>query len=303
MKKSLLLVCMLFSALVLFAAETKKVAILEVQDSENVLEPGQKLMLQSSLAKAVAKTPGYEAFDRTSMEKLMEEQLFQQSGFADQSKICEVGKMAGASYIMVSEAAKTADRMIVVGVKLLNVETAKVELSESIVLSGSSEEMQTKCDQLASSLLDKKRQNKIMIEDTSSKNKEELTRVGLKYVYNGRNMKSKEYQEFLLSRCTPAYKQYHHGNIMIYSGYATLGIGVLGVGIGAAILKKHHTAGAALISVGAISLAGSVTLFTFGVINKRKSIKTFNSQCLSQNYPLQFDMIAGQDGIGLAMKF
>ncbi|MBR2165996.1 MAG: hypothetical protein IKP02_00865 [Paludibacteraceae bacterium] len=309
MKKSLLLVCLLFSAMMLFALEKKKVAILEVQDTENVLEPGQKLMLQSSLAKAVAKTPGYEAFDRTSMEKLLEEQLFQQSGFVDDnSKICEAGKMAGASYIMVSEAAKTADRMVVVGVKLLNVETAKVELSESIVLSGSSEEMQTKCDQLASSLLDKKRQNKIMIDDSSSKNKEDLTRVGLKYVYNGRNMKSKEYQEFLLSRCTPAYKQFHHGDIMIKSGYAALGLGVLGIGIGAACMASKsnnnvQVAGKALVAIGAISLAGSVTLFTFGVINQRKSVKTFNSQCLSQNYPLRFDMIASQDGIGLAMKF
>ena len=303
MKKFILLFCVLFSMTVVFAAEKKKVAILEVQDTENVLEAGQELMLQSSLSKAVAKTPGYEAFDRTSMEKLMEEQLFQQSGFADQTEICKVGKMAGASYIMVSEAAKTADRMVVIAVKLLNVETAKIESSESIVLNGSSEEMQTKCDQLASSLLDKKKHLSKILGDEPSSNKEQLTRVGAKYVYSGRSMKGKEYQEFLLSRCTPAYKQYHHGTIMIYSGYAALGVGVLGVGIGAAILKKHHTAGAAMISVGAISLAGSVTLFTFGALGHKKSINTFNTQCLTQNRRLQFDLTAGENGLGIAMKF
>ena len=309
MKRILLIACVLFSMTMLVSAETKKVAILEVQDNENVLETGQKLMLQSSLSKAVAKTPGYEAFDRTSMEKLMEEQLFQRSGFADQTKICEMGKLAGASYIMISEAAKTADRMVVVAVKLLNVETAKIETSESIVLNGSSEEMQSKCDQLASSLLDRKKHLSKLLGDEPAGSKELLTRVGWShYVYNGDKMNKKEYEQFLVRKCTPAYKQYHNGKIMMYSAYGTLCLGVLGIGIGAPCLALGKstttlTAGKAMIAIGAISLAGSATLFTFGILSKNKSVNTFNNQCLSKGYNLQFDIIAGSEGLGIAMKF
>ena len=58
-----------------------------------------------------------------------------------------------------------------------------------------------------------------------------------------------------------------------------------------------------MISVGAISLAGSATLFTFGALGHKKSINTFNTQCLTQNRRLQFDLTAGEKGLGIAMKF
>ena len=305
MKKFFFLTCLMMTALFAFG-EAKKVAILEIQDNEHVLEHGQKIMLQSSLAKAVAKTPGYEAFDRTSMDELMGEQLFQQSAFADQSKICEMGKLAGAAYILVSEATKTQDRKIVVAVKLLNVETAKVEISDNAVMGTSSEEMQQGCNQLASTLFDRRKSLFKKDEATGGKKKELLTRVGSQYVYDGSKMKAKEYEQFLVRHCTPAYKQFHNGKIMIYSGYATLALGVVGVGIGAPIMAKStkaYTAGAAMVAIGAVSLAGSATLFTFGIINQRKSINTFNTQCISQRTPLQFDLTAGANGLGVAMKF
>ena len=54
---NLLFALLIASSALLFAAETKKVAILEIEDTENVLDHGQKLMLRSSLAKAVATPP------------------------------------------------------------------------------------------------------------------------------------------------------------------------------------------------------------------------------------------------------
>ena len=92
MKKTLLFALLIASSALLFAAETKKVAILEIEDTENVLDHGQKLMLRSSLAKAVANTPGYEAFDRTSLDAIMEEHNFQRSGFVNQKEIKALGK-------------------------------------------------------------------------------------------------------------------------------------------------------------------------------------------------------------------
>ena len=49
MKKVFLLSCLLLSALLTFAQETKKVAILEVVDRENKLTYSQKLVLRSNM--------------------------------------------------------------------------------------------------------------------------------------------------------------------------------------------------------------------------------------------------------------
>lgn len=305
MKKLILFVCLMCSVMAVYGAEAKKVAILEVEDTENALERGQKLMLRSSLAKAVANTAGYEAFDRTSLDAIMEEHNFQRTGFVNQKEIKELGKMTGVAYILVSEAAKTGDRKIVVAVKLVNVETAKVEMSDNAVMGISSDDMQRGCDMLASALLDKKKHGKrITTEEQPKRQKEQLTRVGFKYVYDGANMSAKGCEQFLLSRCTPAYKQFHSGKIMQYSGYGAFGAGALMIGIGAALLPKDktHTAGAALVSIGTISAAAGVTLWTFGYLNKRKSINTFNAQYASL-YPLEFKLQATPNGIGLAMSF
>lgn len=309
MKKTLLFALLIASSALLFAAETKKVAILEIEDTENVLDHGQKLMLRSSLAKAVANTPGYEAFDRTSLDAIMEEHNFQRSGFVNQKEIKALGEITGASFILISEAAKTPDRMLVLAVKLVDVETAKVEMSDNAVMGLSSEEMQRGCDALASTLLDKKRHGKrIAAEDPSARHKELLTRVGLlNYVYDGTKMNGKEYEKFLLRNCTPAYKQYHSGKLMQYFGYGSFGLGVVLIGVGAPMLSssksKVHSAGAALVSVGTISAAAGVTLWSFGFINKRKSINTFNTSCTSQYHPLELRLNAGVNTLGLAFVF
>lgn len=307
MKKLILFICLLCSVTMVYSAEAKKVAILEVEDTENALEHGQRLMLRSSLAKAVANTPGYEAFDRTSLDAIMEEHNFQRTGFVNSKEIKELGEMTGVSYILVSEAAKTGDRKIVVAVKLVNVETAKVEISDNAVMGTSSDDMQRGCDMLASTLLDKKKHGKrITTEEQPKKQKEQLTRVGFRYVYKGNKMNAKEYENYLLHNCTPAYKQFHSGKVMQYSGYAGFGAGVLMIGIGAAIMHndkdKVATAGKALVAVGSISAAAGVTLWTFGYLNKRKSINTFNAQYASL-YPLEFKLQATPNGIGLALAF
>ena len=297
---------MLASSLV-FAAETKKVAILDILDTENVLESGQKLMIRSSLEKAIAKKHGYEAFDRSNLDQIMEEHNFQRTGFVNKKEIKELGAMTGADYILISEAAKNSDRKIVVAVKLVNVETAKVEMSESKVMGTSSNDMQEGCDELANALFGTKKNSvNPLLKDAPAGSKELLTRVGLtQYVYAGSKMKPKEYEQFLLRRCSPAYKQYHNGKYMTYFGYGAFGVGALAIGIGAALLPSAkqgvHTAGVALVSVGSVSAAAGVTLFTFGVLKKRQSVKTFNTQCLSDN--LEFRLNAGQNGIGLAMTF
>ena len=78
MKKIGTIVCLLMATLMVFAAgDVKKVAIMEVEDEGGKLDYSQKLMLRSNMGKAVAQTPGYEAFERDDIDEILKEYEFQ----------------------------------------------------------------------------------------------------------------------------------------------------------------------------------------------------------------------------------
>jgi hypothetical protein len=157
MKKILSLFCLLLSSLMLFAAaETKKVAILEVVDKEGKLNYSQKLMLRSSLAKAITNTQGYEAYDRTDIDAIMSEHEFQNTGMVSHDQIKQLGEMAGVSLILVAEGVLTPDNQMFVAAKILDVETAKVTMTDNTMMGLSSAEMQSGCQMLANALFGKK---------------------------------------------------------------------------------------------------------------------------------------------------
>ena len=150
--KKFLTLCMLFALTsAVFAGDVMKVAILEVVDKEGKLTYGQKLMLRSNLARAVANTEGYEAYDRSDMDAIFSEHDFQRTGNVSASQIKRLGEMTGASYILVAEGALTEDKVFVTA-KILNVETTKVEVTDNILLSQSSAAMQRGCRTLATKM-------------------------------------------------------------------------------------------------------------------------------------------------------
>lgn len=152
MKKVFLLSCLLLSALFTFAQETKKVAILEVVDREGKLSYGNKMMLRANMARAVANTVGYEAYDRTDMDAIMSEHDFQRTGLVSEDQIKQLGKMTGVELILVAEAALVGNNSMFVSAKILNVETAKVEMMDNITMSLESMAMQQGCTTLANRL-------------------------------------------------------------------------------------------------------------------------------------------------------
>ncbi len=143
---------MLLSMAMAFSAELKKVAILETVDQEEKLSYGQKLLLRTTLAKAVAGTKGYEAYDRTDIDAILGEQNFQRTGFVSEKEIRNLGEMAGVSFILIPEAVLMDDNQLFVTAKILNVETAKVERSDNMMMGLSSKEMEKGCKKLASKL-------------------------------------------------------------------------------------------------------------------------------------------------------
>ena len=147
----LFIVFTLFSTVA--SAQVKKVAILETVDREGNVAYAHKLMLRSNLAKAITSADGYEAYDRTDMDAIMGEQNFQRTGMVSDDQIRRLGEMTGAAYILVAEAAKADENSMFITAKILNVETAKTEITENVLMGITASDIQLGCETLANKLL------------------------------------------------------------------------------------------------------------------------------------------------------
>lgn len=145
------IVFVLFSTVA--SAQVKKVAILEAVDREGNVPYAHKLMLRSNLAKAITSAEGYEAYDRTDMDAIMGEQNFQRTGMVSDDQIRRLGEMTGAAYILVAEAANADEKSMFITAKILNVETAKTEVTENVLMGNTPSEIQIGCTELANKLL------------------------------------------------------------------------------------------------------------------------------------------------------
>ncbi|MDE5574902.1 MAG: hypothetical protein K2I87_04225 [Bacteroidales bacterium] len=151
----LLLGVFLMGAPVLWAqseAPTKKVAILEVVDRDNAINYGVKLLLRTTLAKAITQTQGYEGYDRVDMVAIQGEQDFQRTGMVSDEQIKRLGEMTGAAYVLVAEAAKIDASNMIVTAKILDVETAKLERTDYEQMGMSAQEMAEGCRTMAGRL-------------------------------------------------------------------------------------------------------------------------------------------------------
>ena len=153
MKKLFLLFALFLMATVLYAQEIKKIAILEPVDRDGSVSYAHKLMLRANLSKAIANTPGYEAYDRADMDAIMSEQDFQRTGMVSNDQIKRLGEMTGAQFILVSEAVKVDENNMFITAKILNVESAKTEMTDNVLMGTSAANIQNGCINLAQKLL------------------------------------------------------------------------------------------------------------------------------------------------------
>ena len=133
--------------------QTKKVAILETVDKEDVVSYGVKLMVRSKLAYAITNTPGYEGYDRVDVGSILGEHEFQRTGLVSDKDIKRLGEMTGADYILVAEVAYLNDSYIFLSAKILNVETARVEQTADTQTQATVEDLEQNCKLLAGKLL------------------------------------------------------------------------------------------------------------------------------------------------------
>lgn len=245
MKKLLFLVCVLMSAMLTFAQETKKVAILEVVDKENKISYANKLILRSNLAKAITNTPGYEAYDRTDMDAILGEQNFQRTGMVSNDQIKRLGEMTGAKFVLVAEAAVVDANTMYITAKLLDVETARTEMTDNQMMGVTAKEIQRGCQLLASNLIKPvvishssqpatKPEKSTKREKSSEKAQNNsstpsgglITKVSRnEYRLNGSKMDRKAYERFIYENCPEAWKKYKSGKAAIATGWTFFALG------------------------------------------------------------------------------
>ena len=287
-----------------FAQNTQKVAILEVVDREGRLSYSQKLILRSSLARAVSNTDGYEAYDRSDVDMIMSEQDFQRTGLVRDEEIQKLGEMTGVSLILVTEGVLTGDNNIYVTAKILHVGTGKVIMMDNMMMKLSADEMQKSCKELATKLLGVSQKDNTYI----------ITRNNGKYQYKEQEIDRLTYKE-LLETCPKAYDYYKKGEKLSTAGWVLMGIGPASI-IGGTIMMvtgpTNHgsnepsavvATGIALMVLGSVSTCVSVPLLSIGYYRQHNAYQIYNSKCTSSRSVLSFNLTAGQNGLGLAMKF
>ena len=296
MKKSILTVCLLLTA-VLASAQLKKVAILEVVDREGRLSYGTKMMLRSNLARAITNTPGYEAYDRTDMDAIMSEHDFQRTGLVSEDQIKQLGQMTGVSLILVAEGASIGNNNLFVSAKILNVETAKVEMMDNITMSTESMAMQQGCNTLTNRMF-----------NTGNSNQSNIEQRRTQYA----PMSNKEYEWFLFNNCPEAYSLHTSGKKMTTAGWVLIGAGLAMIIAGAPLtdmgfgddIKSYTAAGLPLIILGPLVGGAGGALVGVGYKRRNKAYQIYNnSRASTAATPLIFGISAGQNGLGLALQF
>ncbi|MBQ4395040.1 MAG: hypothetical protein IJP45_01170 [Paludibacteraceae bacterium] len=323
MKKAFLLACAMLAAVLSFAQETKKVAILETVDREGKVSYANKLILRSNLAKAITNTPGYEAYDRTDMDAILGEQNFQRTGMVSNEQIKRLGEMTGAKYVLVAEAVVVDASNMYITAKLLDVETARTEMTDNQMMGSTAKEIQRGCQLLAEKLI-----KPILTaanaghQTTNSRNKQTvegaapiyeggyITRVSSnEYRLNGTKMDKKAYEEFLINNCPEAWRKYKSGKNAIAAGWSLFGIGAAAVGVGGVLMavgynNYNYTMGDSgiglMISGGLLGGVGLIT-FSAGYGARNNAYKRYNKKCASA--PMSLNLVGSQNGLGLALRF
>ena len=341
MKKKILLLILLFMSGVM-SAQVKRVAILETVDKENKVTYANKLMLRTSLSKAITNTPGYEAYDRTDIDAIMGEQNFQRTGLVSNEQIKRLGEMTGVNYILVAEAVVVDAKNMFITAKLLDVETARTMITDYVTMGTDINSIQNGCAELAKKMFYTEEQNKTQetpktleainepIAELILHSKSDQKLLGVKkYSYGNLQMDEKAFREFLYKNNSRSYVDYMKGKKMVNAGWWTMGAGLaamLGPGVAFFVISKHAfddplyyvenvgykfmVVGATFMGIGGASVLSSFPILSVGYKKKKNVIYSLNNDSYIANNPsatskpaVNLSVQSSQNGIGLALNF
>lgn len=312
--KTLLLLFLLISGMV--SAQVKRVAVLETVDKENKVSYANKLVLRTSLSKAIANTPGYEVYDRTDVDAIMSEHTFQRTGLVNSDQIKRLGEMTGAEYILVAEAVKINAKNLFLTAKLLDVETARTIVTEMLEIN--TDHIQQGCMILAKKMFSDKRELDFGTAPVgpqlvrNSRTDQKLWGLEV-YSYGDMQIDKKEMKTFLRNNNPNVYKQYMKGQSTINAGWGLFGAGCAAVVAGGMMVGLNAVtetysdglewSGISLMSAGAAITLTSIPILCVGYKRQKNAINMFNEQNSRHQAPITLNLQANQNGVGLALNF
>lgn len=172
MKKLLLLLLSVLS-LTTLAQDKKTVAVLNPVCRDSSTAYIYFSIVRGSFETVASSTEGYEAYDRTALDQILNEQNFQRSGIVNETQIRELGIIAGVDYVLVTEISADEGYLMVIA-KILNVETAKYDCSVDDLMEMSPPKVKAGCTELAQKMF-----NKNM---STGNQKGEITYKGMRYI-------------------------------------------------------------------------------------------------------------------------
>lgn len=339
MKKHFLITLLLTTFAMVATAQTKRIAILETIDKENKVPYAVEVMVRSNLTKVISNTEGYEGYDRVNISEIMDEHDFERTGLVSEEQIRQLGIIAGADYLLVSEAVKFDESNIFVTAKILNVESAKTEGSENALMGMTAQDIQHGCESLANRLLglpdpiiqngngastvgvgvkpsknkksnlsenvSEQQENKPIIEEPNSSvdiesiNGNEIVKDGKQYFLRGKPISKDEYISLLQSSCPEAYSNYRKGKHTQTVGWIMLGVGVLA---GTSISIGDFSMGSTTGTIiGSALIISSVPVLIIGGNKKNNSYKIYNQYCAQSSVSL--GVYPTGNGIGVCLNF
>ena len=308
--KFILFIFLLVSGMM--SAQVKRVAVLETVDKENKVSYANKLVLRTSLSKAIANTSGYEVYDRTDVDAIMSEHTFQRTGLVNSDQIKRLGEMTGAEYILVAEAVKINAQNLFVTAKLLDVETARTIVTEMLEIN--TDHLQQGCMILAKKMFSDKRELDFGTAPVgpqlvrNSRTDQKLWGLEV-YSYGDMQIDKKEMKTFLRNNNPNVYKQYMKGQSTINVGWGVAGAGVAVVATsGIMFYFDSYLRIDEFIYIGVMSAGAAITLTSIPILcvghkRQKNAINMFNEQNSRQQAPITLNLQASQNGIGLALNF
>ena len=106
-----------------FAQEMRKVAVF---DPEGTVEKSLLEVVREEISSVVVNTTGYTVLERQLINKVLEENRFQESGLVNDEQVSDIGKRMGADYVFVTTISALG-RNYYISCKMIEVSTARID--------------------------------------------------------------------------------------------------------------------------------------------------------------------------------
>jgi len=156
-KKIWVLLFVIVFVFIAFSSQSEKPVLAILNLEEKNISKDDATILTSFLQESIFKTGKYDLVERTQIESIMKEYEIQYSGISRLEYAVKMGNQLNANKILMGNVGKIGESFIV-QLKLVDIESAKIENMDSIIVKCSIEDLPVHLNTLASSLVGSPRQ-------------------------------------------------------------------------------------------------------------------------------------------------